>query len=368
MLSAQQQEFFSTTDCESSFAWRSNVSKTRELLATLRQILSGEGTVSLEFGADDAWRLSVGGIIFSDRRFLGSYQPLGRVNGVRPGVALGILTGGKVRFRRDSTAAVSCGQSSFLLPVNVGSAPVHAPPKPFALGDLNWIEQALVSAEFCLVRPGGQFSAASSWLGAIIGPVRNWRFHVIVDSQLLRRALRAGPYFEYAFTPARLWMYGKYLSCEIPGESRRSAFDPSPLVGKVQSYPVRIEVDGGACTRWGEIYKYLTVEIATDGLIIRDNRKQIRLAGEPAGSSAVKQWRVRSRPLLYALSRGERANVYLPERKLDPIGIECGGRWMWILAEGDNPPSVGRAATGGLLNVNSLRTTNGTPVASFPFI
>jgi hypothetical protein len=78
MLSAQQQEFFSTTDRDSSLAWRSNVSKTRELLATLRQILSGEGTVSLEFGADDAWRLSVEGIIFSDRRFLGSYQQLGR--------------------------------------------------------------------------------------------------------------------------------------------------------------------------------------------------------------------------------------------------------------------------------------------------
>jgi hypothetical protein len=93
---------------------------------------------------------------------------------------------------------------------------------------------------------------------------------------------------------------------------------------------------------------------------IIDNRKQLRLAGEPAGSSAVKKWRVRSRPLLYALSRGERANVYLPERKLDPIGIECGGRWMWILAEGDNPPSVGRAATGGSLNVNSICTTNGT--------
>src|SRR5271166_367145 len=333
MLSAQQQEFFSTTDCESNLSWRSDISKTRGMLATLRQILSGERTVSLEFGADNAWRLSVEGIVFSDRRFLGSYQPLACINGVRPAVALGILMGGKVRFRRDATAAVSCGHSSFFLPVDVGSAPVHAPPNPFALGDLNWIEQALVSAEFCLVRPSGQFSAASSWIGAIIGPVRHWRFHVIVDSHLLRRALRAGPYFEYAFTPARLWMYGKYLSCEIPGESQRPAFDPSPLVGKVQSYPTRIEVDGGACTRWGEIYRYLTLEIATEGLIIRDNRKQLRLAGEPEGSSAVKKWRVRSRPLLYALSRGERVKVYLPERKVDPIGIECGGRWMWILAE-----------------------------------
>ena len=333
MLSAQQQEFFSITDCESSIAWRSNVSKTRGMLATLQQILSGERTVSLEFGADNAWRLAVGGIVFSDRRFLSAYQPLACINGVRPAVALGILSGGKVRLRRDATAAVSCGQSSFLLPVDAGSAPVHAPPKPFALGDVNWIEQALVSAEFCLIRPGGQFSAASSWIGAIIGPVRHWRFHVIVDSQLLRRALRAGPYFEYAFTPARLWMYGKYLSCEIPGESQRPAFDPSPLVGKVQSYPIRIEVDGGACSRWGEIYKYLTLEIATDGLTVRDNRKQLRLAGEPEGSSEVKKWRVRSRPLLYALSGEERVKVYLPERKLDPIGIECGERWMWILAE-----------------------------------
>jgi len=333
MVNAQQQEFFSTTYCESAAAWRSSVSKTRGLLARLRHILSGEPAVSLEFGADNAWRLSVEGLVYSERRFLASYRPLACINGIKASVALGILTAGKVRLNGDSTAAVSCGGSSFLLPVSGGAAPPQAPPKAFALGDLNWIDQVLGSAEFCLVRPGGQFSAASSWLGAMIGPVRNWRFHVIVDSQVLRRALRCGPYFEYAFTPSRLWLYGN-LSCEIAAESQRPAFDPSPLVGKAQSYPIRIAVEGGTCAGWGEIiYKYSTLELANDGLILCDNRKRVRLQGIREGSSAVKTWRLRSRPLLYALSRGELANVYLPERKLDPVGIECAGRWMWILAE-----------------------------------
>ena len=38
-----------------------------------------------------------------------------------------------------------------------------------------------------------------------------------VGGAALRRLVLL-PYTEYAFTPARLWMYGKYLSCEIPAE------------------------------------------------------------------------------------------------------------------------------------------------------
>lgn len=333
MITTQQEELFLTSPFESSGLWRSTAGETRGLLARLRHILSGEGEVTLELGADDAWRLSVEGVIFSDRRCLGSYRPLACIRGIARSVALGILTRGKVRLR-DSLAKVNCGQCSFYLPAFKASAPVQSPPKPFAVGDLHWIDQALAGADFCLVRPGGQFAAAGPWLGAMVGTMRNWRIHAIIDARLLHRAIRFGPYFEYAFTPARLWMYGKYLSCEIPAESQRPAFDPSPLVGKVQSYPMRIMVEAVSAKEFGEtIYEYSTLEVGNDTVTIRHHRNLIQLRAKVEYAGALKKWRLRSRPLLHALSRAEPAQVYLPERTLDPVGIECAGRWMWVLSQ-----------------------------------
>jgi hypothetical protein len=333
MITAQQQEFFLTTHFESGGIWRSTAGETRGLVARLRGILSGEGAVTLEFGADDAWRLSVGGVVFSDRGFLDGYRPLACIRAIEPGLALGILTRGRVRLR-DSLAAVNCGQSSFLLPAATPSASIPPPHKVFSVGDLSWIDRALGGAEFCLVRPGGQFAAAGPWLGAMVGSVRNWRFHAIIEARLLHRAIRFGPYAEYAFTPARLWMYGNYLSCEIPADSRRPAFDPSPLIGKVRSYPMRIEVEAVSAKEFGEtIYEYSTLAIGDDALTIQHYRNLIRLRAKLEYSGAAKKWRLRSRPLLHALSRTEPAHVYLPERSLDPVGIECAGRWMWILPQ-----------------------------------
>jgi hypothetical protein len=333
MMTEQQQEFFPTSQFESSGIWRSTAGETRGLAPRLRGILAGEDAVKLEFGADDAWRLSVGGVIFSDRRYLGGYRPLACISAIEPGLALGILTRGRVRLS-DSLAAVNCGQSSFLLPTCRPCVPVQPPAKAFAVGDLNWIDRALGSAEFCLVRPGGQFAAAGPWLSAMVGSVRNWRSHAIIDARLLHRAIRFGPYAEYAFTPARLWMHGKHLSCEIPAETRRPAFDPSPLVGKVLSYPMRIKVEAMCAEEFGEtIYEYSTLAIRDDSLTIQHHRNLIPLRAKLDYRGALKKWRLRSRPLIHALSRTEPAHVYLPERSLDPVGIECAGRWMWILAQ-----------------------------------
>jgi hypothetical protein len=332
MITVQQQEFFPTSQFTSRGIWRSTAGETRGLALRLRGILAGEGKVSLELGADDAWRLSTGGVIFSDPRFLAGYRPLACIEAMEPRLALGILTRGRVHFR-DSLAAVSCGRCSFRLPVSKPCAPLQPPPKAFAVGDLNWIDRALGGAEFCLVRPGGQFAAAGRWLSAMVGAVRDWRFHAIIDARLLHWAIRFGPYAEYTFTPGRLWMYGKTLSCEIPAESRRPAFDPSPLVGKVRSYPTRIEVESMTAERFGEtIYEYSTLAIGDDALTIQHHRNLIRLRAKLQYRGALKKWRLLSRPLLHALSRAEPARVYLPERSVDPVGIECAGRWMWILA------------------------------------
>jgi hypothetical protein len=333
MITAHQQEFFSTSQFESSSLWRSTAGETRGLVTRLRGILAGEDAVTLEFGADDAWRLLAGGVVFSDARYVAGYRPLACIRAVEPGLALGILSRGRIRLR-DSLAAVNCGQSSFVLPASKPSAPVQPPSKAFAVGDLNWIDRALGGAEFCLVRPGGQFAAAGPWLGAMVGSVRDWRFHAIIDARLLHWAIRFGPYAEYAFTPARLWMYGKTLSCEIPAECHRPAFDPSPLVGKVRSYPLRIEVEAMSAKQFGEmIYEYSTLAIGNDALTIQHHRNLIRLRAKLQYRGASKKWRLRSRPLLHALSRAEPAHVYLPERSVDPVGIECAGRWMWILAQ-----------------------------------
>jgi hypothetical protein len=330
MITAQQQEFFSTSQFESSGIWRATAAQTRGLGAKLRGILAGQEKVTLEFGAEDAWRLSVGGLVFSDRRFLAGYRPLACIRSIEPGLALSILCRGTVRLR-DSLALVNCGQSSFLVPASKPSASIQPPNKAFAAVDLNWIDRALGSAEFCLVRPGGQFAAGGLWLGAMVGSLRDWRFHAIIDGRLLHRAIRFGPYTEYAFTPARLWIYGKYLSCEIPAETRRPAFDPSPLVGKVRSYPMRIEVQAVSAEEFGEtLYEYSTLAIANDSLTIQHHRRLVRLRAKLAYSGALMKWRVRSRPLFHALSRPEPAHVYLPERSLDPVGIECAGRWMFF--------------------------------------
>jgi hypothetical protein len=337
MITIQQQELFLTSRFESSGIWCSTAGDTGGLTAKLREILSGEGSATLEFGEDDAWRLSVGGVVFSERRFLAGYRPLACIRAVEPSLALGILTRGRVRLR-DSLAAVNCGRSSFLIPAFKPCSPVQPPSKTFAVGDLNWIDRALVGAEFCLVRPGGQFAAAGPWLGAMVGSVRDWRFHAIIDARLLHQAILFGPYVEYAFTPARWWMYGKHLSCEIPAESRRPAFDPSPLIGKVQSYPMRIEVEAVSAKEFGDtIYEFSTLAIADDALTIQHHRNLVRLRAKLEHSGGLKKWRLRARPLLHALSRTEPAYVYLPERSLDPVGIECAGRWMWILAQQEFP-------------------------------
>ena len=130
MITAQQQEFFSTSQFESSGIWRSTAGETRGLVARLRGILAGQEKVTLEFGADDAWRLSVGGVVFSDRRFLAGYRPLACIRAIEPGLALGILSRGRVRLR-DSLAAVNCGQSSFLLPAFKPSASCPTPDQSF---------------------------------------------------------------------------------------------------------------------------------------------------------------------------------------------------------------------------------------------
>jgi hypothetical protein len=332
MITAQQQDFFLPSHFEPCGIWRSTVGETRGLVARLRGILSGHEAVTLEFGADDAWRLSVDGVVFSERRFMAGYRPLACVRAIEPSLALGILTRGRVRLR-DSVAAVNCGQSSFLLPVSKPSGFVQPPAKAFAVGDLRWIDRALGSAEFCLIRAGGQFAAAGASLAAMVGSLGEWQLHAIVDARLLHLAIRFGPYAEYTFTPSRLWMYGKYLSCEIQAESRRPALDPSPLVGKVRSYPMRIKVEAMSPEEFGEtIYEYSTLAIEHDALTLQHHRNLIRLRAKPAYSGALKKWRLRSRPLLHALSCAEAAHVYLPERPLDPVGIECAGRWMWILA------------------------------------
>jgi hypothetical protein len=333
MVTVQQQEFFPTSHFASSDVWRSTAGDSRGLVARLRGVLSGEEAVTLEFGEDDAWRLSVDGVVFSERRFLAGYRPLACVMAIAPALALGILTRGRVRLR-DSLASVNCGQSSFLLPASKPSLFVQPPPKAFPAGDLNWIDRALGASEFCLVRPAGQFAAAGPGLGAMVGSVRNSHFHAIIDASLLHRCIPFGPYAEYAFTPARLWMYGKYLSCEIAAESRRPALDPSPLVGKVRSYPMRIDVEAMSAEEFGEtIYEYSTLAIGNDELTIQHHRHLIRVRAKLEYRGTLKKWRLRSRPLLHALSRAEPAHIYLPERSLDPIGIECAERWMWILAD-----------------------------------
>jgi hypothetical protein len=338
MTTVQQQEFFSTNQFESSGLWRSTAGETKGLVAVLRRILAEQEKVALEFGADDAWRLFVGGVVFTERRFLAGYRPLACIRALEPGLALTILTRGRVRLR-ESLAAVNCGQSSLLLPASKPSLSVTPPIKAFAAGDLNWIDRALGGAEFCLVRPGGQFAAAGPWLGAMVGLVKNWQIHAIIDARLLHQAIRFGPYAEYAFTPARLWLYGKYLSCEIPAEACRPAFDPSPLIGKARSYPMRIEVEAVSAAAFGQtIYEYSTLAIGNDALTIQHHRHLIRLRAKLEYTGALKKWRLRSRPLLHALSRAEPAHVYLPERSLDPVGIECAGRWMWIVAQQEFRP------------------------------
>jgi hypothetical protein len=329
-------DLFPFDQLESGVGWRSNAGGTRGLMPRMRRILAdSEGTVSLEFGSDNGWRLEVDGLIFSNRGFWASYRPLAYTKGIPRSVAMGIFSGSSVRFRGGSIDVFGAGQP-FALPVVEGPPPVKGPPQTFALNDVGWIKEALGSSEFCLVRPGGQLAAASWRMAAMIGSGRRWRFHSIVASRLLQQALLSGPFIDYAFTPERLWLYGKCLNCEIPAESERPAFDPSPLIKKARTYRIRAEVEALDPEEWGTktLDECLTLTMAEERLTMSHHRETIELAASVQGSSSqVGEWRLRSRPFVYALSRAESASVYLPECKTDPVGIQCGQRWMWILPE-----------------------------------